>query len=37
MWGKPVAQRSSRASRDLYAAKKLWETSEQLTGVKYEL
>jgi NAD(P)-dependent dehydrogenase (short-subunit alcohol dehydrogenase family) len=35
MWGKPVAQRSSRASRDLYAAKKLWETSEQLTGVRY--
>jgi NAD(P)-dependent dehydrogenase (short-subunit alcohol dehydrogenase family) len=37
MWGTPVAQGSSRASRDLYAAKKLWETSEQLTGVKYEL
>lgn len=35
MWGAPVSQKSSRASRDLYAAKKLWETSEQLTGVKY--
>ncbi len=35
MWGAPVSQKSSRASRDIYAAKKLWETSEQLTGVKY--
>jgi NAD(P)-dependent dehydrogenase (short-subunit alcohol dehydrogenase family) len=37
MWGRPLAQRSNRASRDLFAAKKLWETSEQLTGVKYTL
>jgi NAD(P)-dependent dehydrogenase (short-subunit alcohol dehydrogenase family) len=35
MWGAPVSQKSSRASRDLYAAKKLWETSEELTGVRY--
>jgi NAD(P)-dependent dehydrogenase (short-subunit alcohol dehydrogenase family) len=35
LWGAPVRQKSSRASRDLYAAKKLWETSEQLTGVRY--
>jgi NAD(P)-dependent dehydrogenase (short-subunit alcohol dehydrogenase family) len=35
LFGAPVAQKSNRASRDLYAAKKLWETSEELTGVRY--
>jgi NAD(P)-dependent dehydrogenase (short-subunit alcohol dehydrogenase family) len=35
MWGAPVSQKSSRASRDVYAAKKLWQTSEELTGVTY--
>ncbi len=35
LWGAPVRQKSNRASRDLYAAKKLWETSEELTGVRY--
>jgi NAD(P)-dependent dehydrogenase (short-subunit alcohol dehydrogenase family) len=35
LWGAPVSQKSNRASRDLYAAKKLWETSEELTGVRY--
>jgi len=36
LWGAPVRQRSNRASRDLDAAKKLWETSELLTGVLYK-
>jgi NAD(P)-dependent dehydrogenase (short-subunit alcohol dehydrogenase family) len=36
LWGAPVSQKSNRASRDLYAAKKLWETSEELTGVRYK-
>jgi NAD(P)-dependent dehydrogenase (short-subunit alcohol dehydrogenase family) len=35
LWGAPVSQKSNRLSRDLYAAKKLWETSEELTGVTY--
>jgi NAD(P)-dependent dehydrogenase (short-subunit alcohol dehydrogenase family) len=35
MVGSPTKQGSSRASRDVYAAKKLWETSQQLTGVPY--
>ena len=35
LFGSPQAQKSNRASRDLYAAKKLWETSEELTGVRY--
>ncbi len=35
LWGAPISQKSNKASRDLYAAKKLWETSEELTGVRF--
>jgi hypothetical protein len=27
---------SSRASRDLDSARRLWEVSEQLTGIRFE-
>jgi NAD(P)-dependent dehydrogenase (short-subunit alcohol dehydrogenase family) len=37
MIGAPVKQRSNRASRDLDAARKLWDTSVRLTGVDYAL
>lgn len=36
MSGAPVAVRSSRASRSLRDAKKLWQESENVTGVRYE-
>jgi NAD(P)-dependent dehydrogenase (short-subunit alcohol dehydrogenase family) len=35
--GYPHKARSSRASYDLEAAKRLWEISEEITGVSYEL
>jgi NAD(P)-dependent dehydrogenase (short-subunit alcohol dehydrogenase family) len=35
LWGAPVKQRSSRASRDAEAARKLWETSSRMTGATY--
>ncbi len=35
--GKPVRARSSAASHDRDAARKLWELSERLAGVRYEL
>jgi hypothetical protein len=35
MRGTPEKVRSSRASRDEAAAKKLWEMSEQLTKVRF--
>ena len=35
LWGAPVKVGSSRASRDSEAASRLWELSEQLTGVSY--
>lgn len=34
-WGHPKKVGSSRASRDADAARRLWEISEQLTGVRY--
>jgi NAD(P)-dependent dehydrogenase (short-subunit alcohol dehydrogenase family) len=37
MLGSPVKQRSNRASHDAAAARKLWETSVQLTRVDYAL
>ncbi len=37
MRGAPVKVGSTRASRDPAAAKKLWETSEKLTGVHFPL
>ena len=35
-WGHPTKVGSSRASQDLDSARRLWEVSEQLTGVRYE-
>jgi NAD(P)-dependent dehydrogenase (short-subunit alcohol dehydrogenase family) len=35
MVGSPVKQRSNRASHDVDAARKLWDTSVRLTGVDY--
>jgi len=37
MVGAPVKQRSNRASHDVEAARKLWDTSVQLTGVDFAL
>jgi NAD(P)-dependent dehydrogenase (short-subunit alcohol dehydrogenase family) len=37
MIGAPVKQGSNRASRDAEAARKLWDTSVQLTGVDFAL
>lgn len=36
MKGNPVLVKSNKASHDLEIAKKLWEVSEKLTGVKFE-
>jgi NAD(P)-dependent dehydrogenase (short-subunit alcohol dehydrogenase family) len=36
MWGYPVKVSCTAAARDPEAAKKLWEISEQLTGVTYD-
>jgi NAD(P)-dependent dehydrogenase (short-subunit alcohol dehydrogenase family) len=36
-WGHPTQVRSSKASRDLDSARRLWEVSEALTGVRYAL
>ena len=36
-WGHPKKVASSRASQDADAARRLWDVSEQLTGVRYEL
>jgi NAD(P)-dependent dehydrogenase (short-subunit alcohol dehydrogenase family) len=35
-WGHPKKVGSSRASRDAESAQRLWELSEQLTGVRYD-
>ncbi|HEX4446709.1 MAG TPA: oxidoreductase [Polyangiaceae bacterium] len=35
MIGSPIKQHSNRSSRDTTAARKLWDTSVQLTGVDY--
>jgi hypothetical protein len=35
--GYPVRVGSSRRSKDVEAARRLWQVSEELTGVKYEL
>jgi NAD(P)-dependent dehydrogenase (short-subunit alcohol dehydrogenase family) len=35
--GPPVVERPSRRARDAAAAKRLWEVSEELTGVRFEL
>ncbi len=35
LWGAPVKVRSSARSHDISAARKLWELSEELTGVVY--
>jgi NAD(P)-dependent dehydrogenase (short-subunit alcohol dehydrogenase family) len=37
MWGHPVKVGCSAAARDTAAATRLWEVSEQLTGVRYTL
>jgi len=37
MRGSPEKQRSSKASQDEEDARRLWEVSESLTGVKYDL
>lgn len=37
LWGHPRAVTSSRRSRDVEAARRLWTLSEQLTGVAYPL
>jgi NAD(P)-dependent dehydrogenase (short-subunit alcohol dehydrogenase family) len=36
MWGHPRRVGSSRRSRDLETASRLWEVSEKLTGVRFE-
>ncbi|WP_158886718.1 oxidoreductase [Amycolatopsis anabasis] len=36
MWGHPHRVRSNRASRDREVQRKLWELSEELTGVRYD-
>lgn len=36
MWGYPAKNKSSRQSHDEQLAKRLWEKSEALTGVRYE-
>jgi NAD(P)-dependent dehydrogenase (short-subunit alcohol dehydrogenase family) len=36
MWGNPVRVESNELSKDGTIAKKLWEVSEKLTGVKFE-
>ena len=35
LWGHPKKVQSNRRSHDTAAAGKLWEISEQLTGVRY--
>jgi NAD(P)-dependent dehydrogenase (short-subunit alcohol dehydrogenase family) len=35
LWGRPTKQRSSRRSRDVAVAQRLWAVSEELTGVSY--
>jgi hypothetical protein len=35
--GHPKKVSSSKASQDLDAARRLWEVSEELTGVRYDL
>ncbi len=35
-WGYPTAVRSNARSHDLEAQRRLWDISEQLTGVRYE-
>ena len=37
LWGHPTKVASSAAANDAASAKKLWEISEQLTGVRYSL
>ena len=37
LWGHPTKVGSSAAANDAASAKKLWEISEQLTGVRYAL
>ncbi|MDX2166577.1 MAG: oxidoreductase [Deltaproteobacteria bacterium] len=37
LWGHPRAVQSNKASQDRGAAQRLWELSEQLTGVRYAL
>ena len=37
LWGHPTKVASSAAANDAASAKKLWEISEQLTGVHYTL
>jgi NAD(P)-dependent dehydrogenase (short-subunit alcohol dehydrogenase family) len=36
MWGQPVEVQSNKLSKDEEIAKKLWEVSENLTGVKFD-
>jgi NAD(P)-dependent dehydrogenase (short-subunit alcohol dehydrogenase family) len=36
IWGHPVKQRSSGRSRDEAIAKRLWDVSEELTGVSFK-
>ena len=37
MWGRPTKVGCSAAAQDAASAKRLWEVSEQLTGVHYPL
>jgi len=37
LWGYPVPNEPARASRDVEAARRLWDLSEDLTGVRWNL
>jgi hypothetical protein len=37
MWGYPAVCKPRRAARDPEVAKRLWQVSEQRTGVRYEI
>jgi len=36
MWGNPIKVKSNKRSHDSDAARRLWELSEQMTGVQYQ-
>ena len=36
LWGHPVKVSTTRAARDPDAGARLWEVSQELTGVRYE-
>ena len=37
LWGYPVPNQPAKASRDAGAARRLWDLSEDLTGVRWDL